>query len=355
MKKILVYGMSGNPGGIESYLINYYKRIDVHEIHFDFVVCGNKIAYENVIRKRGGKIYYVPSRRENLLLHMRLIRSIAQQGYDAVYFNLLSASEVFSVSAVAGMQNTKIIVHSHNNYVKSIKRHLFLRYFLNKLAEKRLACSKEAAEFMFGKKAKEAVIIRNAIEIEKFLYNPEIRKRMRDKYNLDGKYVLGHVGRLCYQKNTLFLLDVFKRVKREKPNSKLIIIGDGEDRDMVQKQINTLRLDQDVIMAGVVDNVNEWMMAMDVFLLPSRFEGLPVVAVEAQTAGLPCVFSDTFSKDAAITNNVSFLSLDSSLDVWAEKTIKYEDYERKYMFKVITEAGYNIKTEVETLCKVLEG
>lgn len=355
MKKILVYGMSGNPGGIESYLINYYKKIDTQRMHFDFVVCGDKIAYENVIRKQGGRIYYIPSRRENLMLHIRLLRSIAQQGYAAVYFNLLSASEVFSVLAVAGIKNIEIIVHSHNNYVKSIKRHLFLRYFLNKLADKRVACSREAAKFMFGKKAADAVIIRNAIEVERFLYVPEVRKKMRDKNNLDGKYILGHVGRLCYQKNTLFLLDVFKIIKKRKPNSKLIIIGDGEDRDKVQRYIHTLGLSQDVIMTGAVDNVNEWMMAMDVFLLPSRFEGLPVVAIEAQTAGLPCVFSDTFSKAVALTRNVSFLSLESSLDIWAEKVIEYENYERKNMYKIITEAGYNIKTEAETLCSVLEG
>ena len=214
MKKILVYGMTDNPGGIESYLMNYYKKIDLTRICFDFVTCNKTIAYADLIKSRGGKVFFLPERRENLFEHMKQLRNIASQGYDAVYFNLLSASEVFSVLAVKGIRRVQIIVHSHNNYVKTINRHLRLRVLLNMITDKRLACSEEAAEFMFGRHCKDAVIIRNAIEIEKYLFNPAVRDRIREINNIGQNFLVGHVGRLCYQKNTLFLLDIYNEIHK---------------------------------------------------------------------------------------------------------------------------------------------
>ena len=354
MKKILVFGMTENPGGIESYIMNYYKRITPQRIHFDFVVCDKTIAYKNEIETRGGKIFFIPGRRENLLNHMAGLRRIAKQGYDAVYFNLLSASEFFSVISVKGIAGVKIIVHSHNNYVKTIKRHLFLRQFLNMAVDKRLACSEEAARFMFGRHSKDAVVIQNAIEIEKYLFNPPIRKKIREENNIGNNFLVGHVGRLCYQKNTLFLLDIFSELHKKNPNTKLVIIGDGEDHQKVLDKISELSLNEYVIMTGAIRNVNEWMQTMDVFLLPSRFEGLPVVAIEAQAAGLPCVFSDTFSKASAVTENVEFLPLSLSAGEWGERVLLHEGENRKNTYAELTEAGYNIENEVENLCGILE-
>lgn len=355
MKKILVFGMTENPGGIESYIMNYYRRITPQRIHFDFVVCDKTIAYKSEIEARGGKIFFIPGRRENILNHMAGLRSIAKQGYDAVYFNLLSASEFFSVVSVTGIAGVKIIVHSHNNYVKTIKRHIVLRKFLNIAVDKRLACSEEAAIFMFGSRSKDAVIIQNAIEIEKYLFNPAIRKRIREENNIGNNFLVGHVGRLCYQKNTLFLLDIFSELHKKNPNTKLVIIGEGEDHQKVLDKISELSLNDYVIMTGAIRNVNEWMQAIDVFLLPSRFEGLPVVAIEAQAAGLPCVFSDTFSKASAVTENVEFLSLSLSAGEWGERVLLHEGEKRKNTYAELTEAGYNIENEVENLCRILEG
>ncbi len=354
MKKILVYGMTENPGGIESYLMNYYKKINPTRLHFDFVTCDKMICYADLIKSRGGKIFLLPERRENLIEHMKKLRKIAHHGYDAVYFNLLSASEVFSVMAVKGIKDVNIIVHSHNNYVKTIRRHICLRIILNMITDRRLACSEEAAKFMFGKQYKDAKVIRNAIEIEKYLFSPEVRNHMRKKNNIGGKFIVGHVGRLCYQKNTLFLLDIYNEIHKKYPDSRLVIIGDGEDRNMVKKRILELALEEYVIMTGAVNNVNEWMQAMDIFLLPSRFEGLPVVAIEAQAAGLPCIFSDTFSKASAVTDNVEFLSLQLSAEKWAERILVHRNDVRINTYENLTKAGYNINNEVENLCKILE-
>lgn len=352
MKKVLVYGMTENPGGIESYLMNYYKRISPDRIHFDFVTCDKKIAYEKEIKSHGGKIFFIPERRENLLKHMKGLRKIAENGYDAVYFNLLSASEFFSVIAVKGLRKVEIIVHSHNNYVKTIKRHLVLRQFLNLVVDKRLACSEEAARFMFGRYGRDTIVIKNAIEVDRYLYNPVIRGKIRDENNIGGSFLVGHVGRLCYQKNTLFLLDIFNEVYKKYPDSKLVIIGEGEDHQKIQERIIELSLQECVIMTGAIANVNEWMQAMDVFLLPSRFEGLPVVAIEAQAAGLPCICSDKFSKASAITKNVEFLSLELSKEEWANCILDHKNDSRENTYQELTESGYNIENEVETFYDV---
>ena len=352
MKRILVFGMTDNPGGIESYLMNYYKRISVNRIHFDFVTCDKEIAYANEIKRRGGKIFFIPGRRENLSEHMKRLRELAGNGYDAVYFNVLSASEFFSVIAVKGIRGVEIIVHSHNNYVKAMVRHLVLRQFLNMVTDQRLACSEEAARFMFGRYWRDAIIIRNAIEVSRYLYNPVIRGKIRDENNIGNSFLVGHVGRLCYQKNTLFLLDIFDEVHRQYPDSKLVIIGEGEDHQKIQERIIELSLQEYVIMTGAIANVNEWMQAMDVFLLPSRFEGLPVVAIEAQAAGLPCICSDKFSKASAITKNVEFLSLELSKEEWANCILNHKNDSRENTYQELTESGYNIENEVETFYDV---
>lgn len=354
MKKVLVYGMTENPGGIEAYLMNYYKRISPARIHFDFVTCDNRIAFEKDIKEQGGKIFFIPARRENLIKHMKELRKIAACGYDVVYFNLLSASEFFSVVSVKGIKGVTIVVHSHNNYVKTIKRHLVLRQFLNLVADRRLACSKEAAQFMFGRHWEDAIIINNAIDVKKYIFNSNVRNRIREENNIGDSFLVGHVGRLCYQKNTLFLLDIFDEIHKQFPNSKLVIIGEGEDRQQILERISELSLDQYIIMTGAIKNVNEWMQAMDVFVLPSRFEGLPVVSIEAQAAGLHCVCSDRFSKACDVTGNIEFISLRETPKEWANHILARRNDFREDTYQKVTNSGYNIENQIEQVCVCFE-
>lgn len=352
MLRILMYGMTPNPGGIESFVMNYYRRLDPEQFHIDFVFSGEKMAYQDEIEGRGGRIYAIPSRRENLLRHMSELRKIAK-GYDVIYFNVLSASEVFSVLAVKGLRGKKIVVHSHNNSVKTMGRHLRLRGLLTALADQKLACSREAASFMFGDRAPEAVIINNAIDINRFSYNEKVRDKMRKDLGWSDCFVVGTVGRLCYQKNTLFLLECFAEVAQRDPSARLVVIGDGEDRDAVAAKIRELSLEKTVLLAGVQQNVPEWMQAMDVFVLPSRFEGLGIVLIEAQAAGLPCLASDKVSSEAGVTPAVQFLPLEDSAERWADKILQLKGTGRFDTREALENAGYDINHESIRFAKLL--
>lgn len=343
MKRILVYGMTDNPGGMESFFFNYYRRLNSNEIHFDFITDCKDIICRDEIEEKGGKVFFIPKRRESLVRHMLGMRHTAQH-YDIIYFNILSASEVFTVLSVKFLKGIRIVVHSHNSSVKTIKRHLRLRGLLDKITDIRIACSNEAADFMFGRNRDKAIIVNNAIDIDKFVYDENMRNKIRCQAGLTGNFVVGHIGRMCYAKNQVFLIEVFAEILKIEPNAKLVVVGGGESeyRNEVTRKISELKIEDSVILAGIQSNPNAWLQAMDVFALPSRFEGLPLVAIEAQAAGLPCIFADTFSHESDITGNVTFLAKDASAREWADTIIACKGLQRFEVYQEIDAAGYNI-------------
>lgn len=360
MKKILVYGMTDNRGGIEAYIMNYFRLLVKKQIIFDFVTEHERIAYADEIESLGGKIYNIPSRRAGLFKHMSSIRDILKnhKEYDTVYFNVLSASEVFTVLGAASIKGVKKIVHSHNNAVKTMGRHRVLRPLLNLLTDVKLACSGEAAEFMFGDKSlrrNEVEVIFNAIDVEKYQYNSAVREAVRRELNLSFEnFVVGHVGRMCYQKNSLFVIELFYHVYQRNKNAILVLVGDGEDREQVKQAIKQYGIEKNVLMLGMRSDVEKLMQAMDVFLLPSRFEGLPVVLIEAQAAGLHCICSNQFTNKSNITGNVEFISLNESIEYWVTAILNSCGKERKDEKDAVTKAGFNINYEVGKLEKILK-
>lgn len=359
MERILVYGMTSNRGGIEAYLYNYLMQIAPKKnIIFDFATDYKSIAYEDELKKIGCKIYYIPSRRENLIMHMRKLREIVKKHkeYKKIYFNILSAAEVFTVLSICGIPGRKKVVHSHNNSVKAIWKHRILRPLLNIITDQKIACSESAGEFMFGEKyirKNKVTILNNAINLEKYLYSSDIRERVRKTQNLEDKFIVGHVGRLCYQKNTSFVIDIFCEIYKKCKNSEMIIIGDGEDRQLIESYIKEKKMGNSIKLLGMRKDVSDFMQAMDAFLLPSRFEGLPVVAVEAQAAGLPCFLSDHITEKTDVTGNVQFLSLDKTAEEWADAILKRKNWVRLNTIELMRNAGYDIAVEAEKLEKIL--
>lgn len=355
MKRILIYGMTKNRGGIESYIYNYYRFMDRSNITFDFVSEDEEIAYGEEFKAFGSSVYYIVSRREGLFKHITSLRKIIKNGrYDAVYYNLLSASAVFSVMASSGLRGVKTIVHSHNNSVKNLGTHLKLRPLLNLLTDQRLSCSVPATDFMFGEKhRKDTIIINNAIDLEQYRFDPAIRAQVRAEFGLGDAFTVGHVGRLCYQKNTLFLLDIFFAVLKKMPDAHLLLIGEGEDRAEVEQKILDLGIKENVTLAGMRSDVPRLMQAMDLFLLPSRFEGLPVVGIEAQAAGLPCFFADTFTHDTAITDKVTFIPLEATPVEWAEAIMACKGATREDRSGIIRKQGFDIREGARKLQRTL--
>lgn len=223
-----------------------------------------------------------------------------------------------------------------------------LKYNINH----KFTCGIEAARCYFGNKVvenKDYEFIPNAIEVERFLYNEEIRNRIRLEYHLQDKKVIGHVGRFMAQKNHTFLIDIFAEYYKNHKDTKLVLLGDGELMPKMKEKVQTLGIEDAVLFVGNVGNANEWYQAFDAFVLPSVWEGLPVVGVEAQAADLPCVFSDNITREIGLTDKVSFVST-SDKKQWVgclEKALK--DQTRKNNYEVITKNRYNIVEEAKKL------
>lgn len=335
--RVLQTGMHKNHGGVESFILNYAQALKAHGVVFDHIdLQGKGIACEEQILSEGSKIYTLKDYRKHPFSATKRVTEIVREGnYSCVHINMLSAASLVPVIG-ALMGKAKVFVHSHNSQTLGIHRkvlHAMHAIILRRLPITRLACGKMAGDWMFGKKDYE--IIPNAIDTEKFRFCPESRAELRAGLGLeDDTFVLGFVGRISPQKNPLYLTKVLDAViNRGLRNTKLLLVGDGELQEQVRKNAEDLKIADKVIFAGSQSNVNQWYSAMDILLLPSLWEGLPLVAVEAQTAGLPCIFSDKITKETALTELVAFCELTEAADNWADTILN----SRK---KVLDRCGY---------------
>ena len=224
------------------------------------------------------------------------------------------------------------------------------RPILNLASSKRLACSTEAANWLFGKKKlNEIVIVNNGIDTDRFTFNEENRQRIRKKYQISNDTLLiGHIGRFSEQKNHKFILDVFKEIKYQHPNSKLLLLGVGELQNIIEGKVQQMHLNNDVIFAGLKSNTQDFYSAFDVFLMPSIYEGLPVVGIEAQSEGLPCFFSSNISNLIKITQNAHVLPLSMGPQKWAEVILatSIEKSNRNEYADKVSASGFSIKSTV---------
>lgn len=352
--KILQIGMHDKIGGVETFLMNYYRNIDKTKFQFDFICMFDKLCFENEILDLGGNIYKVPNVKKNPISYYREIkRVIKRNDYKIVHINMLSNANILPIIAAksAGVKN--IIVHSHNaNIPKGIARYILdkiNRKIVLKNATHFFACSKKAGDWMFGKNFK-YIIINNAVDVKKFKYNEIIRKKIRQDLNVEDKFVIGHIGRFSEQKNHKLLIKIFIQFLRENKNTVLLTIGEGELKNDIEEMVKQNNIEDKVILLNPVSNVNDYLQAMDVFILPSKFEGLPVVAVEAQTSGLNVIASDTISKEIPIRELTKYCCLDN-IDMWCE-AIKNIDKKRIDRESDIVKANYSIYEETKKLQKL---
>ena len=275
--------------------------------------------------------------------------------YDIIHCNMPNAAFLYFYYAKKYGVNIRIM-HSHQDKLSDNKIHAIRNIpliFLGKLyTTNRMACSKQAGDFLF--KNKNFDIIKNAIEAEKFMFNSDTREKIRKQLDIKDEFLIGNIGRLTEQKNQMFLIDIFKEIKKKKKKSKLLIIGNGNLRKEIINKVKKYNLEDDFILIDSTDKVNEYMQAIDVFALPSLYEGLGIVNIEAETSGLHIIVSDTIPKDVEVVKElVDFLSLDVQPEIWAEKILQYSNnYERKNTLRNITESGYNIKQEANNLLKI---
>ncbi len=335
--------------GVEAVVMNYYRNVDTTKVQFDFISCSEtKQRYDDEILQRGGKIYRLPSRSHKPFSYMVALRKIIKEnGYKIVHIHQNSASMAIDAFVAKMCGVSTIIGHSHNTSCNVLWQHYLLKPFVNLLLTDKFACSVAAGEWVFGER-EDIKVINNAIDVEKFSYSEENRCACRKQLNVEGKYVVGFVGRLHRQKNVVRLLEIFNVIYKKNKNAVLLLVGDGEQRKELETYVEKEKLSPNVVLLGKRDDIGELMSVMDVFVLPSLFEGLPVVLAEAQAAGLSCVVSASIPP-LDITNRVTSLALEESDELWADTILSVTQFDRKNVFDDIQKAGYDIVTEAKKL------
>lgn len=357
MKKILIDGMTKNTGGVEKFIYTLYTMIkDSYQV--DFMTVDKEISYEEEFLKDGCNIYRITPRYVSLKAFQNDIQKVYENGnYDILWLNKTTLSSIDSLKAAKRNHVKTIICHSHASEnlgnLFTLMMHKHNRRSVNKYVDYKVACSENAANWFFGKNIEDVKIFQNAVDIAKYEPVQEIREQKRKEMNLENKFVIGHIGRFSEEKNHKFILDVFAEVEKQ-VDAQLLLCGDGELIDEIRKYAESKGIKDKVSFLGIRKDIPEILQAVDLVLFPSLFEGLPFALVEAQAAGVPCVVSDTVSREAKLTDLMQFLSLDDDVKIWAEKILEYREYKKISKAEQLTEKGYSLQTMEKNIREILE-
>lgn len=359
VKKILIIGLTNIMGGVETFIRNTTLYSDRDQVQFYFLVHGSKeCLFQNEICNfyKKDSFYFLPRFKSRPIKTILSLRKFYKEHHDFDFIHLETgaASEIVYCYPYAKKYGIKLIIHSHNggNLHSFIAHQLFIP-LINRIVDIRLACSQVAAKYMFGKKyARNTCIIPVGIDIDKFRYSPHKRETFRCRYGIkENQLVIGSVGRFTKQKNQKYALKIFTEILSQSIDGILILKGQGELEEELRAFINKADIIDKVHIINQLDDMDELYCGLDIFLMPSLFEGLPQVAVEAQASGLPCFFSDTISRETDLTGNNMFLNLEDSYAIWADRIIAYQGrvIDRNEGYRLVKERGYDIHDTVKKL------
>lgn len=345
-------------GGVEAVVMNYYRHIDREKIQFDFICDDDSTCIpKEEIESLGGKVILIPPYQKVLKYHKEL-KKILKDGQYKIVHSHINALSVFSLWTAKSAKVPVRIAHSHSTsnkkeWKKTLLKNL-LRPFSKVFATDYFCCSELAGRWLFGNKTYDkgkVYLLNNAIDVDKFKYNEKIRKEKRKELNIKDKdLVIGHIGRFVKQKNHEFLIDIFNEIHKQNKNTILLLAGEGPLKEEIEQKAKDLNLEKSVKFLGQRKDANKLYQAMDAFILPSLYEGLPVVGVEAQAAGLPCFFSTDMTKETKVLQTTKFISLTHTPQYWAKEILKQlNSYTRVNTEKEITENNFNIKVEATKL------
>ena len=350
-------------GGAETFLMKIYRSLDHEKYQMDFCVSTKKKGiYDEEIKKLGGKIYHIPMKSRHPFKSFNAIKKITNDNnYNYVLRTSQQSLATLDLLAAKIGGAKKIIYRSSNagltgGFMSKLINKIFF-IFPRIIPNVKIAPSTEAAEYVFGRnsvKKGKVIILPNGLDYDKFRFNSKIRNKIRKELNISSKTILyGHIGRFNIQKNHVFLLDVFKKIHDKNSDSKLLLIGNGELEATIKSKINDLNIKNSIIMLNVRNNVNEYLMAMDLMIFPSLFEGMPNVIIEAQATGLKCIVSDTITKEANITGSVDYVSLNSKADNWAKKALSVPKNKRYNTYTSFEKNGYLIADVTKKFIKII--
>ncbi|MFZ3577247.1 glycosyltransferase family 1 protein [Virgibacillus sp. DJP39] len=349
--KILHVVVNMNRGGAETLIMNLYRNMDRKKVQFDFLTCKEGV-FDTEIREMGGIVHRIPYLTE--VGHFGYLRELdrfleANSGYKIIHSHMDKMSGL--VLRAAKKANVPIrIAHSHNTSSEGTRISKIYKWYAGRHilpnATQLYACSRSAAEWLYGNKSKNTVVLKNGIEPDGFQYKQSVRESIRKELKLDPEsFVIGHVGRFATQKNHQFLLDVFAEVRKNLPNAVLILAGDGPLKAEISEKAKKLKIDSDVKILGIREDINILLQAFDIVVFPSLHEGLPVTLIEAQGAGLPCMISDKVTREVDMEIGlVQSLPL-TNLSTWVNAIVERAQNlkSRKITRNALSQKGYDIR------------
>ena len=354
-------------GGVTSMMINIQKHLDRDKINFDYLVFHDrKEPSEDIVKAMGSRklvasvdnIGIAAVRRFARLKEIK--RVCKENNVKILHYNADSAADLMNIMAAKAGGVEYVTIHSHNagfgtagKGVRLMSR--LLKPFIPKYCDTYWGCSDLAARFLLPNKIVNSgnyYVLPNGIELEKYKFNPAVRDEKRKELGVEDKFVIGHAGRFSDQKNHTFLLDIFAEIKKKQEDAVLLLFGVGELVEPMKEKAKRLGIEDSVIFYGASNEMDKMWQAMDVFLMPSLHEGLPVTGIEAQASGLPCVFSDEITKEVDVTKTSKFLSLSDDLEKWADVVISLRNVPRADNIEKLKNANYDICTTAETVSEL---
>ena len=365
MKRLLCILSGMNAGGAETFLMKIYRKLDKTKYQMDFCVnVPEKNFYEDEILGYGGNLFRIPTKSDDLAGYKKALGDVVKNGsYDSVlritsngmgFLDLKVAKDAGAKRCCARSSNS-----SDGKGLKLWLAHRLGRLLYGKYVDVKFAPSDLAAIYTFGRKAYEkgeAQILHNGVDLSFFKYGEESGRNIRKEFNIqENTKVFGHIGRFMEQKNHMFLIDIFNEIHKTESNTVLMLAGKGELEGKITSRVKELGLEDSVIFAGVRSDVPALMSAMDVFVFPSFFEGMPNTVIEAQATGLPCVIADTITKEADITGLVEYLPLSLTAAAWAKTALSKLSDTRKDTYTELMAQGYDIDAVVNRFIQLVWG
>lgn len=358
MKRVLVIMNTLSMGGAETFVMKVFRTLDKERVVFDFLINNKKNNfYEDEVAALGGKVFFGISKSKNPIKSFSFIKNtVNNQHYTTVFVVAVHPLGFLDLLAAKLGGANNIVVRSTTSKRGGLLSVLLAhccRVFIRLLSDTMIAPSIEAGRWLFGnsaiKKGK-VLLLKNGIDTGAFVFDKDKRQVLRESLHLSSKNILvGHIGRFSKVKNHKKILDTFSKLKEKEPNARLALVGDGEDKEWAIQYTESLGLSQFVFFLGLRTDIPDLLCAFDVMLFPSFYEGMPNTIIEAQAVDLPCVLSDTITKDVQVTGNVSFLSLNESDEAWAQKCLGVIKKQRVDRTKMISDSGYSIRNTVDTL------
>lgn len=344
--RMLHIAASMSPSGIGNFIMNAYRNVDRELVQFDFAVCEHRdVSFDDEIRQMGGRVFYITRKSVSPWKNFREIKDLVKRGGYQIVFRHTDVSTVALDLLAAKLGGARVrIAHSHSTSAGKIWLHKLFRPFLNAVCTERFACSQDAGSWMYGSRKKFRIIM-NGIDIPRFTYDKGRRESSRKALGIsEGTMVIGHVGNYMPVKNHAFMIELFAGLHEKQPDSRLLLVGDGSLRPQMEKQIEEAKITGAVSLTGVRNDIADLLQAMDLFLFPSFYEGMPIALVEAQTAGLPCLISDVITEDVCVTDQVRKLPLSAGAQEWAKTALELlRQAERTDSASRVKEAGFDVR------------